>query len=137
MNKKGFSLMELLIVIAVIGLLSAAAMFALSNVQARARDAKRVADIDLLVKAMDLYINTTGNPYPISISAICLDGSDVLNTELKAIDLTAQGFQDPFYDTLPNCFRYISDPEGTSYSIQYYLETSSVSKKGFNTVSIE
>ena len=129
--------MELLIVIAIIGLLAATAMFALSNVQARARDAKRVADIDQLVKALDLYINQTGNSYPVVLSAICLDGSDIVNTEIKAAGISAQGFQDPFYDTSPNCFRYISDADGTSYSVQFYLETGSVSKKGFNTISVE
>lgn len=128
--------MEILTVIAVVGLLSATAFFAVNNVQARARDAKRVADVDSLVKALDLYINQTGNAYPISATAICLTGSDIVNTTLSAANLAPGNIQDPIFDTTPNCFRYITDTDGTSYTIQYYLETGSIQGKsaGFHTV---
>lgn len=47
-QKSGFTLIELLVVIAIIGILSAIGLVALSSSQARARDAKRKADIQSL-----------------------------------------------------------------------------------------
>ncbi len=137
MNKRGFTLIEVLTVITVVGLLSAMAFFAVNNVQGRARDAKRVADLDSLTKALDLYINQTGNSYPIAATAICLDGSDIVNTTLAAASLSAGDIMDPVYLTAPNCFRYITDVDGTSFTVQYFLETGSIEGKssGFNTTS--
>ena len=53
--QKGFTLIELLVVIAIIGILSTLAIVALSDVRAKARDAKRVADVQQISKALDLY----------------------------------------------------------------------------------
>lgn len=133
MNKKGFTLIEILTVIAIVGLLSAIAFFAVNNVQARARDAKRTAGVDQLTKALDLYINQTGNPYPIATTATCLNGSDIVNTALLATGLIAQSIQDPIQTTSPNCFLYITDTDGSDFTIQFFLETGSVGPKGFNT----
>lgn len=56
MNKKGFTLIELLVVIAIIGLLSGIVMASLSQTRAKARDAKRMSDIQVINKAIELYI---------------------------------------------------------------------------------
>lgn len=67
-NKKGFTLIELLVVIAIIGLLSTLSVVALNNARARARDARRVADIKQIQTALELYFNAN-NSYPTSTSA--------------------------------------------------------------------
>lgn len=134
MKQKGFTLVELLIVIAIIALLSTAVTFAIQTVQARGRDARRVADMDQLVKALNLYLNEN-TTYPISATAICIDGSDLVTTALQGANIVQQPFVDPLYpDDTNNCYRYQSDGIGSTYSIRYFLETGSVQSKdqGFN-----
>lgn len=62
-KQKGFTLIELLVVIAIIGLLSTLAVVALNNARAKARDAKRVADVKQMQTALELYFNECG-AYP-------------------------------------------------------------------------
>jgi len=64
-NKRGFTLVELLVVIAIISLLSSIILASLNSVRVKARDAKRKADIQELVKAFSLYVNDRGS-IPIS-----------------------------------------------------------------------
>ena len=52
-NKKGFTLVELLISIAVIGVLAAVTLSAVQNAQARARDTKRRSDIRTIMTSLE------------------------------------------------------------------------------------
>ncbi|MFH1598083.1 MAG: type II secretion system protein [Patescibacteria group bacterium] len=54
-KQKGFTLVELLVVIAIIGLLATLAFVSLNRARAQARNAVRLADIDVLVKSMEAY----------------------------------------------------------------------------------
>lgn len=64
-KNKGFTLIELLVVIAIIGLLASVVLLALNSARAKARDAKRIADIRQIASAMELYFNDS-NSYPTS-----------------------------------------------------------------------
>ena len=66
-NKSGFTLIELLVVIAIIGLLSTLSVLALNAARARARDAKRISDVQQMQTALEMYYNDT-NTYPATAS---------------------------------------------------------------------
>ena len=60
---KGFTLIELLVVIAIIGMLSSVVLASLNSAREKARDAKRIADLREIEKALELYFDDNGE-YP-------------------------------------------------------------------------
>jgi type II secretion system protein G len=62
-ERRAFTLVELLVVIAVIGLLTTIAVVALGTARARGRDARRVADLKQVRSALEMYY-LDNNAYP-------------------------------------------------------------------------
>ena len=63
MKQKGFTLIELMVIIAIISLLSTIVMAATNTFRQKARVAKRVADLHQIQKSLELYFADNGN-YP-------------------------------------------------------------------------
>lgn len=63
---KGFSLVELLIVMVIIAILSALSIFALQGARESGRDAQRKADIEAIRSALEIY-KADCNSYPASL----------------------------------------------------------------------
>ena len=60
-NKRSFTLIELLMVIAIIGIITAFIVVNVRSAQSRARDAKRVSDLEALNTAIQMYYRATGH----------------------------------------------------------------------------
>lgn len=67
-STSGFTIVELLIVIIVIGVLAAITIMAYSNVQQKARDAERKQDVAVIIKALKQYEVDNG---PMSTGSGC------------------------------------------------------------------
>ncbi len=61
--KKFFTLIEILIVIAIIGIIISVSLISFSNVRQKSRDTKRISDIQLLQKSLEDYYRNEGS-YP-------------------------------------------------------------------------
>jgi prepilin-type N-terminal cleavage/methylation domain-containing protein len=64
--KRGFTLIELMVVIAIIGLLASTVLASLSDARVLARDTARLTEARELMKALELYRGANGNVYPCS-----------------------------------------------------------------------
>ncbi len=65
-NRQGFTLIEMLVVVAIIGLLSSVVVVGLSGARQKARDAKRLADIQQIMNSAEVQFGVTG--YPLTLA---------------------------------------------------------------------
>ncbi len=64
LQKSGFTLLELLVVIAVIGILSSVLLFAVNDARAKSRDAERIRTLHEIKTAIELFYHEHGR-YPL------------------------------------------------------------------------
>lgn len=89
-KQKGFTIVELLIVIVVIGILAAITIVAFSGVQQRGRDARRLSDVVAIKKALELYKVDTGTfPNVAYTGSGNLDGWEASSKEAAGEFLTS------------------------------------------------
>ncbi|MDD4290563.1 MAG: type II secretion system protein [Patescibacteria group bacterium] len=101
-KQKAFTLIELLVVISVVALLSVIALVSLNNARIKARDTKRMNDLKIISKAIEMYYIDEGD-YPVE------DGSEsnncgypgILSSGGRICDGAFKGDSYTYIDLLP------------------------------------
>ncbi|MAF20834.1 MAG: hypothetical protein CMI55_04100 [Parcubacteria group bacterium] len=138
-NNSGFTLLELLIVVFIIGLLAVLVLVNISNVRSKSRDSSRVADIQAIQNGLAMY-ETNNQAYPDSLGVQTeITGSDLMSSALIGDGVMKGVPVDPTNAAVEGVtykYYYTSD-DGSDYLLEYYLETNSVLGKsqGLNTAS--
>jgi prepilin-type N-terminal cleavage/methylation domain-containing protein len=126
---KGLTLIELMVSILVIALLITIGMVAMKNAQAKARDAKRVYDLQQYAKALRLYAQASATgAYPQTSGYLGRKYDTELNNELKN-----------YIPDLPSDPKDIKESETGNY-FYYYIPNNNCSGGNFptlHTVNIE
>ncbi len=114
--KQGFTLIEMLVVISLIGILAALGMVSFSSVQKQARDTTRKSDLKQYQTSLESYASKNSGNYPVSGSTVISSGA--VCTAL-AIGTCPADPKTPTQD-----YRYIGT--ATNYAIWATLENKSV-----------
>ncbi|HSW36740.1 MAG TPA: prepilin-type N-terminal cleavage/methylation domain-containing protein [Candidatus Saccharimonadales bacterium] len=84
-KQQGFTIVELLIVIVVIGILAALVITTYTGIQAKARNSKRQTDVQSIQTQLEAYFAQNGH-YP---SLTDMNDSSWLTTNMKSLDVGA------------------------------------------------
>ncbi len=121
LSKKGFTIIELLIVVAIISLIATLTLVRFQTVQKRGRDTRRQADVTAIAQALNLY-NNDFSGYPVFTGFIT--SSDAMSVAIKNARAMSAVPIDPIngvFDSVDYRYQYTSD--GVVFEIQYCLET--------------
>ena len=129
-DKKGFTIIELLVVISIIGLLSTISVVALNGARKKSRDAKRVGDMKQIQTSLELYFNDN-SAYPVSATALTLgtgtakvlcDAGFVADIASCPLNKIYQGLVPANPTPNGSAYSYTTDGTGTTFTVTYTLE---------------
>ncbi|MBU1160139.1 prepilin-type N-terminal cleavage/methylation domain-containing protein [Patescibacteria group bacterium] len=127
LKNKGFTIIELMVVVAIIGILAALITISFSDAKAKSRDSRRMEDLKSLSNALNLFY-ANFHRFPISAGAIDLDGtaSDTVSNDLISNNAAAAPIKDPLSPATDYVY---NSTNGLDYTITFCLETNSI--KGY------
>jgi prepilin-type N-terminal cleavage/methylation domain-containing protein len=111
-GQRGFTIVELLIVIVVIGILAALVIVTFSGIQQKARDTKRQTDVKALHSMLEAFYAQDGSGYPILAD---VNVASWRATNMKGLDATA--LCDPSAADQTDCV-LVATPAADSYAYQ-------------------
>jgi len=109
---RGFTLIEMLIVITIIALLASIILVGMGGARAKARDARRIADLRNVQNALELYFSSK-SVYP---SATTWDGLATVLTEVNVNRI-------PIDPNPGSGYQYCPGTDNLSYTLAAQLET--------------
>lgn len=122
-----FTLIELLIAIAIVGVLAAFVMNTFPSAQGRARDSQRQSDIKQYQTALEIYANNNNGSFPtrttaVAPSALCGAGNPLSSLTNCPVDPTnGNDTCGSGSGTCSYVYRYVTNPGAGGFSTQYAL----------------
>ena len=111
---RGFTLIEMLVVISLIGILAALALVSFTSSQKQARDVMRKSDLKQYQTVLESYANMASGFYPSRIAIVAAYGSLCPDLNVK-FEPDISCLEDPKYDVaVPGSPRYYYRSNGTN-----------------------
>lgn len=120
-NSRGFTLVELLVVIAIISILATLLLLQLGVARAKARDAKRIADINQVRSALELYFDDNGS-YQATNIMTGLKPAYLINVPLDPIATGCTETYNGAVSSVFNCYGYTWNPATSPIRFQVWAE---------------
>ena len=124
----GFTIVELLIVIVVIGILAAITIVSFNGVSTRARDSARSSDIAGVQKALELYKAENNDLYP----SVGSDNAGYALSSLAAALVPTYIAKIPTDPKSSSLYSYVRGASGTAYAIRMNYEARTNCHVGVN-----
>ncbi|MEZ4180110.1 MAG: type II secretion system protein [Candidatus Doudnabacteria bacterium] len=127
-NQKGFTLIELMVIIAIIGLLSSVITVALSRARIKGRDSKRLADTRQIITALQAYNSSYGDWPGTYNQWYCLAPNTEANCYSNLYGPITSTMETQFSEFITTFPKY-GVPAGNTYYDRYIYKYGAVSGK--------
>lgn len=134
-SKKGFTILEILVVLAIAGMILSFTIVNIRETRKRSRDSRREEDIKQIQNALNIYANNN-RKYPICSTEVVISSlTDTCVGPILVADMAFGAGQPPSdpmsatsgtcgeTDSYGYCYRSIN---GSTYELRYSLETDSI-----------
>lgn len=119
--QSGFTLIELLVVIAIVGVLASIVLTSLDSARAKSRDARRLADLSELQKALEFYYDDHA-AYPVTPTSRWFGSCPGATAGWGEFDKTTSGPTGWIPDLAPTYIAVLPlDPKPTNASARCYI----------------